>query len=652
MKSEFKDIFELKSSLWELRLEDIRKKKSEPWKMTDILKATKSLKKNQSRDPNGYINEIFHKEVMGSDLKKALLFLMNGIKFNLDFPREIQLANITSIYKNKGSRLNLENDRGIFIVSVLRKILDKLIYEDKYEDIESEMSDSNIGARRGQNIRNHLFIVYGIINSVLKEEKGCIDLQIYDLIKAFDSLWLEDCLNDICESLPEEKLDDKIAMIYESNVKNLVAVNTAVGQTDRADMPRVVMQGGTFGPLLCSNSIDKLGKKSHQRGEHTFLYKKLVRVMPLSMTDDVLGLARCGFESLALNSFINVQIEMKKLKFHTKDARGKSKCHKLHIGTKNQNCPELEVHGTEMEQVSHDTYLGDIISHDGKNEKNLRNRVAKGTGIMNDICNMLEKISLGKDYFKIALLLRESQFLNGILTNAEVWYALSKADIEQLEELDRQLLRKIMHTKVSVPSESLYLELGCLNIGTIIKARRINYLQYLLKQNGKKMLNQFFSAQWKYPGVGDWTEQVKEDLVDFGIDLDLEQIRLKSFYSFKKIVQNKAKEYALGYYMEKAQHHSKMDSLFYAELELQDYLKLEEINVEEAWTMFAYRTRMAEFGENYRNGGDSVPCPICHLHLDNQVMALKCTIVRDNVVINGRYEEIFNGNITKKLDKH
>ena len=155
-----------------------------------------------------------------------------------------------------------------------------------------------------------------------------------------------------------------------------------------------------------------------------------------------------------------------------------------------------------------------------------------------------KKISLGKDYFKIALLLRESQFLNGILTNAEVWYALSKADIEQLEELDRQLLRKIMHTKVSVPSESLYLELGCLNIGTIIKARRINYLQYLLKQNGKKMLNQFFSAQWKYPGVGDWTEQVKEDLVDFGIDLDLEEIRLKSFYSFKKIVQNKAQKYA------------------------------------------------------------------------------------------------------------
>ena len=84
------------------------------------------------------------------------------------------------------------------------------------------------------------------------------------------------------------------------------------------------------------------------------------------------------------------------------------------------------------------------------------------------------------------------------------------------------------------------------------------------------MLNQFFSVQWKYLGLGDWTEQVKEDLLDFGIDLDLEQIRLKSFYSFKKMVQSKAK----AYFIEKAQHHSKMDFLFYAELELQYYLKL------------------------------------------------------------------------------
>ena len=76
------------------------------------------------------------------------------------------------------------------------------------------MSDSNIGGRRGQTIKNHLFIIYRIINSVLVEEKSCIDIQIYDIVKAFDRLWLDDCMNDLYDSLPSEQQDDKLALIY------------------------------------------------------------------------------------------------------------------------------------------------------------------------------------------------------------------------------------------------------------------------------------------------------------------------------------------------------------------------------------------------------------------------------------------------------
>ena len=67
--------------------------------------------------------------------------------------------------------------------------------------------------------------------------------QIYDLIQAFDSLWLEDCMNDIYEFLAREEQDDKLALIYESNRNNLVAINTTVGQTERVNIQKVVTQG-------------------------------------------------------------------------------------------------------------------------------------------------------------------------------------------------------------------------------------------------------------------------------------------------------------------------------------------------------------------------------------------------------------------------
>ena len=177
---------------------------------------------------------------------------------------------------------------------------------------------------------------------------------------------------------------------------------------------------------------------------------------------------------------------------HTPDASGKTKCHKIHVGCKNLTCPELLVHKTPMKQVSEDTYLGDVIRCDGKNTSSLKNRVSRGIGSSSEILNILETVSFGKHYFRIAICLREAKFLGSVLTNMEVWYGVSKSEIEELELLDRVLLRHILGLPRSTPSEFLYLETGCLNIGTILKMRRLNYLQYLLQSDEDKMLSNFF----------------------------------------------------------------------------------------------------------------------------------------------------------------
>ena len=270
-----------------------------------------------------------------------------------------------------------------------------------------------------------------------------MDIQIYDLVQAFDALWLQDCMNDLYDCLPECQRDRKLALIYQTNVNNLVAVNTPVGQTERVNMPQIVQQGGGWGPMECSVSIDKLGRECIQRRKHLYRYKDKVDIVSLAMVDDLLGIAPCGLESIALNTFINVQIEMKKLKFHTPGPDGKTKCHKIHVGNKNEFCPTLLVHGTPMPEASSDTYLGDVISSDGTNKLNILSRVSKGQGKIAQIMSMVDKISLGKHYFKIALLLRESIFLSSVLTNSEVWYRVTKAELEELESLDTQHLLRL-----------------------------------------------------------------------------------------------------------------------------------------------------------------------------------------------------------------
>ena len=508
--------------------------------------------------------------------------------------------------------MDLENDRGIFILSIFRKMVDKMTYNDKYDDIDHHMSDSNIGARRGKNIRNHLFVIYAIINSVIQGESGCIDIQIYDLIKAFDALWLDDCLNDVFDAVTEEGRDDKLALLYDINKENHVAVNTAVGQTERFGVEKIVTQGGTWGSLLCSNHIDSLGRRCSATGEYMYTYKDQVEVLPLAMVDDLLGIANCGHNSLALNTFINSQIELKKLKFHIPDETGKSKCNVMHVGPSSVICPQLQVHGTVMQKISHDKYLGDIVSADGKNDLNISSRASKGLGIVNQVMNMLDRVTFGSHYFTTAMLFRESIFLNGILTNAESWHGLTDPNIGQLESVDRLLLRQVLNTPVSTPTEALYLELGMLSIGTIIKTRRVNFLHSLLKCEENEMVLKVFSAQWSRPA--------KKDLEDFKIIESFEKIKAKSSDTFKSFVKKRAVAYEFDRLMKlkNRENRSKMSDLSYSKLELQEYLKLNTMSKEAAQTVFRYRVRMANYGGNFRGGNGPVNCPICGSHLDGQ----------------------------------
>ena len=235
--------------------------------------------------------------------------------------------------------------------------------------------------------------------------------------------------------------------------------------------------------------------------------------------------------------FINVQIEMKKFKLHTPGLDGKTKCHKIHIGRKNEFCPTLLVHDTMMPEAASDTYLGDVISGDGSNKLNIQSRVSKGLGRIAQIMSMVEKISLGRHYFKVAFLPRESIFLSSVLTNSEVWYGVTKADIEELYILDRSLLKRIFSAPNSTPTTALKLETGCMRIGTTIKASRVNYLHYLVKLTEEEMLSRFFNCQWLDEGQLDWTKQVKLDLADFNLPTNLEIIKKKSTFRWKTLVK-------------------------------------------------------------------------------------------------------------------
>ena len=175
----------MKEFLYKLRYKLCQGRKSKDWGIDDLEKVLKGLKNNKARDYHGHTYELF--KFCGKDLKMSMQKLFNLVKNKQIYPKIFQAANITSLYKQKGEKSDLNSDRGIFNVVKIRSILDRLIYNEKYEEINKSMSCSNIGARKERNIRDHLFVVNSILHEVL-ENKLNVDIEIYDIMKCFDKM--------------------------------------------------------------------------------------------------------------------------------------------------------------------------------------------------------------------------------------------------------------------------------------------------------------------------------------------------------------------------------------------------------------------------------------------------------------------------------
>ena len=141
-----------------------------------------------------------------------------------------------------------------------------------------------------------------------------------------------------------------------------------------------------------------------------------------------------------------------------------------------------------MADSQEEKYLGDIISNDGRNMKNIKARVNKGKGIVSRIMTLLEGIPFGKFYFEVAVILRNTLLVSSMLTNSEAWYNVTKAELDYLETVDLLLLRSILKAPKTTPKEMLYLELGCVPLRNLIQKRRISFLYYLLHQEPNSML--------------------------------------------------------------------------------------------------------------------------------------------------------------------
>ena len=207
--------------------------------------------------------------------------MMNKAKYLLEIPDMMKDVNVVMIPKPKKKNMHdIKNQRGIFLISVYRSILMKLLLKDEYKTIDSFMSDSNVGGRKGRRAQDHIFIINGIIfDHARSKNKKQLSICIYDCEQCFDSMWQDEVTNDLYEAGIQ---NDKLSLLYKINQVNRVAVKTPHGLSQRKTTENIICQGEPWGPIESSLHINGIGKESLNESLEPCKYKREIEIPALA----------------------------------------------------------------------------------------------------------------------------------------------------------------------------------------------------------------------------------------------------------------------------------------------------------------------------------------------------------------------------------
>ena len=136
------------------------------------------------------------------------------------------------------------------------------------------MSDSNAGARKEKNCRNHSFIVNGVLHAQKQRNLQPIDILIYDVAKCFDEEWPADTINVLYDLGVK---NDNLCLLYEGTKKSKLAINTVFGQPERFEVDNLIAQGSSWDPLMTSAFVDTIGNDAQETGQNCLIYKDTVK---------------------------------------------------------------------------------------------------------------------------------------------------------------------------------------------------------------------------------------------------------------------------------------------------------------------------------------------------------------------------------------
>ena len=433
----------------------------------EILQAIDKQKKGKSAGLDEISPELI--KLTKPQIIKYLHKLFQKLYDTSTYPKEWAKSIIIPIHK-KGSKLILDNYRGISLLSVTSKLFTSIIYNRLYTWLENNMKicEEQAGFRRHFSTVDHIYTLYSMVNNRLHgQKKGKLYVAFIDFKKAFDTV----NRNVLWECMKEEGISTKMIKMIKG-IYSIVTATVRFGNkfSEDIDCPLGVKQGCLLSPLLFSILINKVARKIAEKGRAGYQFVTGGKeIFSLLFADDIVlvSLTPSGLQ----NQLNNLKIESEKLGLEVNLNKTKAVIFRGggYIGK-----AEKWYYGQEkIEIVNSYKYLGYTFTTKLSTEIALAEFAGRAKGKVISIFKALYKI--GKVDISIFFHLFDCQVKPMILYASEIWGNNAQYTLEKVHMF---AARKLLGVNAKTPRQLIY---GELNRHPIEIDSKINTLKYWLK---------------------------------------------------------------------------------------------------------------------------------------------------------------------------
>ena len=243
------------------------------------------------------------------------------------FPKQFQNTTLHMIYKGKGRREVLSDNRFIHCKDWFARAAEAMVVRDGLKEaLVSGSSIYQVGGQPGHRPEELLFAFKSVVARQLSQGKEVI-VQSFDVQKLFDKELIEDAIETCLKRGADPKA---VRLWFKLNEETNIEVQTAVGKTKQTNVGAVVGQGTIGGALVSQAVLDDAATENFPPAGSLELEYGDVPLAPLMWMDDLLHTTRGLEEARQVNKRVDKMMKQRTLKLN----EAKSVC--LIIGNKKQ----------------------------------------------------------------------------------------------------------------------------------------------------------------------------------------------------------------------------------------------------------------------------------------------------------------------------